>query len=131
LAPGRILVEHMITGAIAELLVGITRDPAHGFVLTLAAGGTMTELLEDSACLLVPATRGHMTAALNSLKMAPLLYGHRGKPCVNFDAILDAIDAVQSYVLANKDSLEEVEINPLICTVQTAVAVDALIRKTQ
>ena len=63
--------------------------------------------------------------------MAPLLYGHRGKPCVNLDAILDAIDAVQSYVLANKDSLEEVEINPLICTVKTAVAVDALIRKTQ
>ena len=83
------------------------------------------------ACLLVPAARGHITAALNSLKMAPLLYGYRGKPCVNFDAILDAIDAVQSYVLANKDSVEEVEINPLICTAQTAVAVDALIRKTQ
>ena len=131
LAPGRVLVEHMVTGAVAELLVGITRDPAHGFVLTLAAGGTMTELREDSACLLVPAARGHITAALNSLKMAPLLYGYRGKPCVKFDAILDAIDAVQSYVLANKDSVEEVEINPLICTAQTAVAVDALIRKTQ
>jgi succinyl-CoA synthetase beta subunit len=34
-------------------------------------------------------------------------------------------------VLANADSLEEVEINPLICTAQAAIAADALIRKTQ
>ena len=91
----------------------------------------MTELLSDRANLLVPASRKHLTTALNSLRMAPLLYGYRGKPHINFDALLDAIDALQSYVLANAGSLEEVEINPLICTAQTAIAVDALIRKTQ
>ena len=113
-----------------ELLVGITRDQAHGFVLTIATGGIMTELLDDSTSLLVPAARDHVTTALNSLKMAPLMYGYRGKPPINFKALLDAIDALQSYVVANADSLEEVEINPLICTAQAAIAVDALIRKT-
>ena len=39
------------------------------------------------------------------------------------------VDALQAYVLANLDSLEEAEINPLICTPTRAVAADALIRK--
>ena len=91
----------------------------------------MTELLDDRASLLVPVAREHVTTALNSLNMAPLMYGYRGKPSINFEALLDAIDALQSYVLANADSLEEVEINPLICTAQAAIAADALIRKTQ
>ena len=40
------LVEEMIEAVVAELLVGIVRDPAHGFVLTLAAGGVLTEVLK-------------------------------------------------------------------------------------
>jgi len=131
LAPGALLVEKMISGDIAELLVGVIRDPAHGFVLTLAAGGTMTELLDDHTSLLVPAARGHVVAALDRLKIAPLLHGYRGKHPTNFEALLDAIDAVQSYVLANASTVEEVEINPLMCTAQAAIAADALIRKTQ
>jgi acyl-CoA synthetase (NDP forming) len=131
LAPGTLLIEHMISGAVAELLVGVIRDPAHGFVLTLAAGGTMTELLGDHTSLLVPAARVHVEAALSRLKISPLLHGYRGKPPVNFEALLDSIDAVQSYVLANSSTVEEVEINPLMCTAQAAIAVDALIRKTQ
>ncbi len=35
---GAFLVEEMVTGGVAELLVGVVRDPAHGFVLTLGAG---------------------------------------------------------------------------------------------
>ncbi len=129
LASGDVLIEHMIVGSIAELLVGVTRDPAHGFVMTLAAGGTTTELLRDSASLLLPAKRSNVTIALNSLKMAPLLHGYRDKKKANFNAILDSIDGIQAYVLANVDSLEEIEINPLICTPKAAIAADALIRK--
>ena len=42
-------------------------------------------------------------------------------------AIAQAVLAVQSYVAAHAGRLEEVEINPLICTETRAVAVDALI----
>ena len=91
----------------------------------------MTELLDDHTSLLVPAARVHVEAALSRLKISPLLHGYRGKPPVNFEALLDSIDAVQSYVLANSSTVEEVEINPLMCTAQAAIAVDALIRKTQ
>lgn len=123
------LIEEMINDGVSELLIGITRDPAHGFVLTIAAGGTLTEVLSDSASLLVPAGPESVRAALDTLKIAPLLTGYRDAAPANINAILQAIDALQAYVLANLDSLQEAEINPLICTPTRAVAADALIRK--
>ncbi len=123
------LVEEMIEGGVAELLVGVTRDPAHGFVLTLAAGGVMTELLQDSVSLLVPSPREAVQAALGQLKIAKVLGGYRGAKAAKREVIVDAIESVQAYVLANAATLEEVEINPLICTPTRAVAADALIRK--
>lgn len=130
--PGDIfLIERMVPNPIAELLIGIRRDPAHGFILTIGAGGTLTELLQDSVSLLCPATRGQIKQALTKLKVAKLLNGYRGKPAVNIAAILDAVDALQAYVLAQRDRVEEVEVNPLICTQDTAIAVDALIRTDQ
>lgn len=125
------LVEEMVTGGVAELLVGVTCDPAHGFVLTLGAGGVLTEILADTVSLLVPSDRTALRAALDGLACAPLLQGYRGRPPADTDAILDAIEAVQAYVIANADRLVEVEINPLICTPDRAVAADALIRETQ
>ena len=123
------LVEEMLTGGVAELLIGVVKDPAHGFVLTLGAGGTLTEVLTDRTSMLIPATRGDIEAGLQSLKSAKLLNGFRGAPAADMQAILDAIAAIQNYVLANADGLEEVEVNPLICTPTDAIAADALIRR--
>ena len=123
------LIEEQIEAPVAELLIGITRDPAHGFVLTLAAGGVLTELMQDSATLLLPATDEAIRTALQSLRIAPLLSGYRGKPAADHDSILAAIRALTDYATAHADGLEEVEINPLLCTPTRAVAADALIRR--
>ena len=122
------LVEEMVTGAIAELLVGVVRDPAHGFVLTLAAGGVLTEVLQDRVSLILPAEKDALHSALDQLKIARVLAGYRGKPAANRDAIVAAILAVQDYVIAHCDQVEEVEINPLIVTAEQVVAADALIK---
>lgn len=125
----RFLVEEMVIGGVAELIVGVTKDPAHGFVLTLGAGGVLTEILKDTASLLLPSSRAELDHALRGLRIAPLLAGYRGQAAADRDAILDAILAVQSYVLENAATVSEVEINPLICTPTQAIAADALIRK--
>jgi len=130
LAPGPVLIEEMVEDVIAELLVGVIRDPAHGFVLTIGAGGTLAELWQDTACLLVPASEAQINEALDGLRIGPLLNGYRGKPPADRKAILEAIQALQAYVSDHADSLEELEINPLLCTASEAIAVDALIRKT-
>ncbi|MGR3622119.1 acetate--CoA ligase family protein [Pseudophaeobacter sp.] len=125
----RFLVEEMVTGAVAELLIGVVKDPAHGFVLTLAAGGTLTEILEDSTSLLIPASEAAIDAALDRLKISRLLAGYRGQPAADRAAILQAVQAVQDYVQADAIGLEEIEINPLLCTPTGAVAADALMRR--
>ena len=124
-----ILIEEMITGTVAELLVGVVRDPAHGFVLTLGAGGVLTEVLSDTTSLLVPVNDIEIRLALEKLEIAPLLIGYRGQPAADMDAIVSAVQAVQAYVTQNVNTLVEVEINPLLCTPDKAAAVDALIRK--
>ncbi|CAD0184720.1 acetyl coenzyme A synthetase (ADP forming), alpha domain [Ruegeria sp. THAF57] len=124
-----ILIEEMAPSGVAELLIGVTRDPAHGYVLTLGAGGVLTEILRDSVSLLIPSSRQAVHKALDRLACAPLLAGYRGKSAADMQAILDTVDAVQAYVIANAAHVSEVEINPLICGPDGAVAVDALIRK--
>jgi len=127
---GTFLLEEMITKPIAELLIGIVKDPAHGFVLTVGSGGLLAELVQDTASVLIPADRKTLKQCLMTLKMAPTLQGYRNQPPANLDTVLDAIEAVQSYALANLETVEEVEVNPLIVTQTDAIAADALIRKS-
>ena len=121
-----LLVEEMVQDAVAELLVGVTSDPAHGLVLSLGAGGTMTQLWNDTAQLMMPVQKTDVIAALDGLRIAPLLTGFRGAPAASHTAIVEAVMALQRCVLDQPDILEA-EINPLICTTDTAVAADALI----
>ena len=123
------LMEQMITGAVCEILIGVVADPAHGFVLTLAAGGVMTEILKDSTTLVLPVTPQDVTEAFQRLKIAPILNGYRGQPAVDMAALVDAVMSVQSYVQQNMNDVLEVEISPIIATTTTAIAVDALIRR--
>ena len=124
----RYIIEELITDPIAELLVGIVGDQMHGYVLTLAAGGVLTELLRDSVSLSLPVNQIDILAALQRLKLAPMLAGYRGKPAVDKAALVRAVLAMQACVLDRRTSLAEIEINPLILTSKSAVAVDALIR---
>ena len=120
-----VLVESCVAGSVAELLVSVRSAPPVGMLLTLGAGGTLTELLADTAALLLPAAPDEIRQALRSLRISPLLVGHRGRPAGDLDAAVEAIVAV--CALARDDPrIVEIEINPLIVTPDSAVAVDAL-----
>lgn len=123
------LVERLVEGAIAELIVGIARDPQFGLYLTIGAGGVMVELWKDTRSLLLPASRDDIRAALLSLKSAPLLAGFRGKPKADVDAAVEAAFRIGEYALAHAAELEEMDVNPLIVTTDSAIAADALVRR--
>ncbi|WAJ28060.1 acetate--CoA ligase family protein [Antarcticirhabdus aurantiaca] len=123
-----VLVERMVTGGLAELILGIARDPQFGLFLTIGAGGVAVELWNDTRPLLLPADREAIRAAILSLKSAPLLLGFRGRPAANLDAIVEAAFRLGEYALAEAHSLEELDVNPLIATAEAAIAADALIR---
>ena len=124
----RFLVEVMVEGAVAELLVGVRRDPHVGLTLTIGAGGVLVELLQDTVTLLLPATTDDVRAALRSLRIWPLLAGYRGRR-PDVDALVGAVDAIAGYACRHADRLVELEVNPLLVMSDGVVAVDALIRR--
>lgn len=107
-------VEAMVTGGVAELIVGLTRDPVFGPVMTVGTGGVLVELLKDSATLLLPTTSSEIEAALRGLRMFPLLDGYRGRPRADLDAALAAIEKIARFAVAHAGGIEELDINPLI-----------------
>ena len=126
--PDGYLLEEMVQDVVAELLVGVSYDTTGLAVLTIGAGGVLTELIEDTASLILPASREDIAEALQSLKVARLLNGYRGKPAADILSVVRAIEAVGNYVIQNNDRLEELDINPLMAGTKQSVAADALIR---
>lgn len=122
------LVEEMVTGSVAEILLGLSRDPVYGVTLTLGMGGVATEVLADTVTLVLPATVAEVLAAARRLRLWPLLDGHRGRPRADMEAVARIAVALGRLMQDNPD-LEEIEINPVLVRPDGAVAVDALIRK--
>jgi len=125
-----LLVEEMTTDGVLEILVGVIVDPQFGQVLVLGAGGVLTELLSDSVSLLPPWTEGTVRAGLQRLAAARLLAGFRGKPPGDVEALVEAILAIGRYASAHRETLVELDVNPVIVRPagEGVVAVDAMIR---
>ncbi|TGD64505.1 CoA-binding protein [Tabrizicola sp. WMC-M-20] len=121
------LVEEMAVGAVAEVLVGLRRDPVYGVALTLGMGGVTAELLADTVTLVLPASRDEVLAALRRLRLWPLMDGYRGRVRADVGALCDLMGRLCD--LMADDSYEEIELNPVLLFADGAVAVDALIRK--
>jgi acyl-CoA synthetase (NDP forming) len=124
-----LLVEQMVQGVVAELIIGINTDPLFGQYLVLGAGGIFVEILQDAQSLLLPTNKSEVRHALASLKCAPILTGYRGQAAADIDAIIDAVMAVLDY--SQQNPVYELDINPLLAQSHGAVAVDALIQLGQ
>jgi succinyl-CoA synthetase beta subunit len=125
------LIEEMIPNAVAELNIGIKRDDQFGLVLILSMGGELVNLMNDSVPILLPTSRAEILEALYSLKGITLLQGFRGRPKGDIDAVIKAAESVAAFANANRNTILEMDINPLLVLPegQGAVAVDAFIRK--
>jgi hypothetical protein len=77
--------------------------------------------------LLAPVTRPAALAAVQRLRLAPVLAGARGQPAADLEAIADAIEGVSRLAGDYGDAIEALDINPLICGPHGALAVDALL----
>ena len=124
-----LLVEKMIDGVLAELIVGVARDEQFGPYMVVGSGGIFVELMKDSRSLLLPVTREQVLDALESLKFAPLFHGFRGKPPCDLEAAADVVLAIATLVEEQPALIAELDINPLMLLAQGhgAVAGDALI----
>ena len=125
-----VLVERFATDIVAELIVGLHRDPQLGLLLTVGSGGTLVELAGDSVTLLLPVAESEVRRALSGLRCAPMLQGWRGREPADIEAAVEAILGIAGFAVANRDRIEELDVNPLGVRARGrgAVALDALIR---
>jgi acyl-CoA synthetase (NDP forming) len=123
------LVEAMSPAPLAELIVTFRNDPQFGPALVLGSGGILVELVGDAATLLLPATSHDIERALQSLRVARLLDGFRGRPKADLSKISAQIHELSQAYLNESDEVAEIEINPMFVYADHICAVDALLHR--
>ncbi len=122
---GAVLAERMVVPGV-ELIVGARADAVVPAVL-VGLGGVWTEVLDDVAIVPLPADAARIERALRALRGAPLLTGARGTAPVDLAAVARMAQRVGELLL--EESLEVVELNPVLAGPAGAVAVDAAARR--
>ncbi|HEU0025371.1 MAG TPA: GNAT family N-acetyltransferase, partial [Thermoleophilaceae bacterium] len=119
-----VTVQPMVSTPGYELLLGARKDPSFGAVILVGSGGVAAEVLGDRALGLPPLNERLARRLLESLRIWPLLRGHRGRPAVDLDALLEVLVRF-SHLVADYPEIDELEINPLLATSEGAIALDA------
>ncbi|WP_051940268.1 acetate--CoA ligase family protein [Phaeacidiphilus oryzae] len=122
-----VLVCQMVDAG-AEMAVGLSHDPVFGPVVTVGMGGTLVEVLDDTAVRVPPFTCEEAHRMVGELRGRALLDGVRGGPPLDVDALVDVVMRVQRMAFEVGDRLAGLEINPLtvLPAGRGAVALDAL-----
>jgi acyl-CoA synthetase (NDP forming) len=121
-----VLVTAMRGGG-AELLAGVTVDPAFGPVLAVGLGGIWVEVLNDTSLRLLPVDAAEVRRMLGELRGLPLLQGARGTPPADLDAVAEAIAGLGEVALGLGGTLRALEVNPLWVNGDQVEALDVLV----
>jgi acetate---CoA ligase (ADP-forming) len=107
-----------------DVIVGARRDPHLGPLLVFGAGGVLAELIRDVAVRTLPCPAQEIEEMLDSTRAGRLLRGLRGRPAADRGKVLAALRGLAD-VLLGVPEISDVEINPLRCGSDRAVALDA------
>lgn len=123
------LVQQMAAKPVAEVIMGITRDPQFGPAVIFGSGGILVEVLKDSALGIPPISEQQALEMIRSTKGYRLLTGFRGRPKADVPALAKALSQVARMALECEESIAALDVNPLLVYPegQGVLAVDALL----
>ena len=127
-----VLIQSMLPQGV-EMIIGVNTDPQFGPMILCGLGGVFVEVFKDVSLYPAPLNKQEARDMIWSLKGSKLLNGYRGsKPC-DVDALAEFIVKISEYAVAHKDTLKELDINPLFVYPEGegAALADALIVKEQ
>ena len=106
------LVQEMVSGI--EAIAGVRSDDLYGPMLLVGSGGILVELVKDAALKMLPVSGTEIDAMSDSLKLATLLRGYRGRPPGDAAALKKTIAGLAQFYLDHRAKIADIEINPLI-----------------
>lgn len=121
------LIEEMAPAG-QEMVIGGLRDPQFGPLVMAGLGGIFVEVLADVSFRICPITRLDAEEMIDELKGAAILKGARGRKAVSREAIVEVLLKVggeNGLLMQHADDIGEADINPLIVSETSAIAVDA------
>lgn len=123
----RIQVQKDVVNGI-EVIVGVKKDPTFGQILLFGAGGSMAELIADRNLHLLPMDIPQIKHLVEGSKIFPLLKGN-GEPALALEKLYNLIYRL-GKLAENIPDISEIEINPVIVTLNDVWAVDAKVLLT-
>ncbi|MFK7938803.1 MAG: GNAT family N-acetyltransferase [Roseovarius sp.] len=109
-----------------ELLIGASRDPVFGPSIMFGAGGTMVEVLRDSAVMLPPLNDVLSARMIDQTRVSRLMGAVRDRPPVDRSAVITVLRRVSDLV-SELPEIQELDINPLFAGPDGLMAVDVRI----
>ena len=110
-----------------EVVIGFTAHAAYGPVLMFGLGGIYVEVLKDVSFALCPVSDVRAREMIRDIKGYAILEGVRGRPAIDEDKLVDLIQRI-SQMAVDLPEIAEMEINPIFCFPDGAVAVDMRLR---
>lgn len=120
-----VLIQPMLSGL--ELFAGAKAEPKFGHMVLCGLGGIFIEILKDVSAALAPLSNEESMAMIRSLKGYGILKGARGQKEVNEELFADMVTRLSALVIAAPE-IAEMDLNPLLGTTESVLAVDARIR---
>lgn len=121
-----ISVQEMLPEGV-EVIIGANNDPVFGPVIMFGLGGIFVEIYKDISFRVAPLTREDAKSMIEEIKGIEILKGSRGKASVNIESIINVLVNVSDLVTDHSDSIEELDINPLIVYEDGIKAADAML----
>lgn len=112
-----------------EAILGVTRDPLFGPVVMFGLGGVLVEALGDVAFRIAPFGMDEAHRMIEEIHGKKLLGAFRGAAARDVDAVAEALSRLSVFAAAHPDTLDSIDINPLIVgeVGKGVVAADAVI----
>ncbi len=120
-----VLIDEMVSGI--ELILGAKNDAQFGPVVLLGMGGTGVEVYNDVAIRMAPLKERDVADMMKCLKGFKLLNGYRGQPAINFEGLTRVLISFSNLVMDLEPYFESIDINPLMCSPERCIIVDARI----
>lgn len=120
-----ILIQPMLSGT--ELFVGAKYEDKFGHMILCGLGGIFIEVLKDVSYGLAPISYSEAQKMIRNLNSYPIIQGVRGQAGIDEEKFADILWRLSALLQAAPE-IKELDLNPLLGTENSVIAVDARIR---